>query len=66
MTLEEMKLYPRAYLVPAQVAAVLGMSAQTVRMMARAERLPFPAIVTRSRVRIPTKPFIAYMEGKKE
>ena len=62
-TLRELIALNRDYFVPAQVAEVLGMDAQAIRILGRGspERLPFPVIVSGSRVKIPKIPFLKYM-----
>ena len=62
-TLRELIALNRDYFVPAQVAEVLGMDAQAIRILGRRspERLPFPVIVAGSRVKIPKIPFLRYM-----
>jgi len=62
-TLRELIALDRDYFVPAQVAEVLGMDAQAIRILGRRspERLPFPVIVSGSRVKIPKIPFLKYM-----
>lgn len=61
--LRELIALERDYFVPAQVAEVLGMDAQAIRILGRRnpERLPFPVIVSGVRVKIPKIPFLKYM-----
>ena len=66
MTLDDLKRIDREFLTPAQVAEVLNCSAHGVRIWARQrpEQLGFPVCIIGTRVRIPKRPFIQFMEGK--
>ena len=66
MTLDDIKAIPREYLIPREVAAVLGTDGQAIRVWARQcpEGLGFPVVCIGSRVKIPKAGFIAYMEGR--
>lgn len=68
MTISEIKHSDKAVLVPAEIAEVLGSNPQSIRLMARErpELLGFPVIVVGTRVKIPRKPFIQYIEGKSQ
>ena len=61
--LRELIALERDYFVPAQVAEVLGMDAQAIRILGRRnpERLPFPVIVSGEHDKIPKIPFLKYM-----
>ena len=63
MTLDEIEAIPAEVLTPAQVAPVLHLDQDTVRGQARTcpARLGFPVIVAGSRVKIPKRPFLAFM-----
>lgn len=65
MTLEDIKTMDREMLTPAIVAEVINGDAQKIRMQARErpELLGFPVIVYGSRVKIPRRAFIRYMDG---
>ena len=65
MTLEEVKAVNREYLLPREVAAVLGTTDQGIRCWARQrpEELGFPTVCVGHRVKIPKAAFIAYMTG---
>lgn len=67
MTLDDIRKIDREFLIPAQVAEVLGCDPQDIRVAARMapERLGFPVCVVGSRTKIPRRAFIAWMEGKK-
>ena len=66
MTLNEIKALDREFLVPAEVASILGVDPQAVRVTAREcpERLGFKVAVFGTRVKIPRLGFIRWMEGK--
>jgi hypothetical protein len=68
MTLDDIKAIPREYLIPREVAAVLGTDGQSIRVWARQcpEGLGFPTICIGNRVKIPKAGFIAYMEGRND
>ena len=63
--LKQIETMEKTILIPSQVAPILGTDPQTVRMMARQmpERLGFPVIVMKSRVKIPRLPFIKFIKG---
>lgn len=63
MTLDEIEAIPAEVLTPAQVAPLLHLDQDTVRGQARTcpARLGFPVIVAGSRVKIPKRPFLAFM-----
>ena len=66
MSLDDLKRIDREYLTPAQVAEILNCSAHGIRIWARKrpEQLGFPVCIIGTRVRIPKRPFIQFMEGK--
>ena len=68
MTLDDVKAIPREYLIPREVAAVLGTDGQSIRVWARQcpEGLGFPTVCIGNRVKIPKAGFIAYMEGRND
>ena len=63
ITLDEIEAIPAEVLTPAQVAPVLHLDQDTIRGQARTcpARLGFPVIVAGSRVKIPKRPFLAFM-----
>lgn len=63
MTIEEIKNSSAVWLTPAQVAPILGVNPQTLRVMAATNpaALGFPVIVMGSRVKIPKVPFLHFM-----
>jgi len=66
MSLDDLKRLDREFLTPAQVAEVLGCDPQGIRVWARQrpEGLGFPVCLVGSRVKIPRRAFVAWMEGK--
>ena len=66
MSLDDLKRLDREVLTPTQVADLLNCSAHGVRSWARQrpEQLGFPVCIIGTRVRIPKRPFIQFMEGK--
>ena len=67
MTLNDIRQIDREYLLPREVADILGTDAQAIRVWARAnpEALGFPVVRIGSRVKVPRRAFIAYMENGK-
>ena len=65
MTLDEIRSLDREYLVPVEVAPVLGCDAQDIRVAAKQhpERLGFNVAVIGTRVKVPKLAFLAWMEG---
>ena len=65
MTLDEIRGMDREFLTPAQIAPILGCDAQDVRVAARQrpELLGFAVCVIGSRVKVPRRAFIRWMEG---
>lgn len=63
MTLKELAELDSEILTPTQVAPILGVNPQTIRINARErpELLGFPVIVMGSRVKIPKVPFLHFM-----
>ena len=66
MTLEEIKAMEREFLIPRDVAPVLGVDPQDIRVAAKLapEKLGFNVSVIGSRVKIPRRAFIRWMEGE--
>lgn len=62
-TLADLMDIDREYLVPSEVAGVLGTSDQWVRVCARQQPqlLGFPTVIMGNRVKIPRMPFLRYM-----
>ena len=63
MKLSDIEAIDREYLLPREVAAVLGCDPQGIRVWARQrpQELGFPVVVIGSRVRIPKQGFLTYM-----
>jgi hypothetical protein len=70
MMLKDLEELPREYLLPAEVADVLGMHPQEIRdhihtSIAKHERpYEFPVITVGNRIKIPKLAFIKYMKGE--
>ena len=64
-TLAEIEALPGEVLTCQQIAPVLGANPATIHLQAtdRPELLGFPVIVMGSRVKIPKRPFLAFMRG---
>ena len=65
MTLNDIKAINREYLLPREVADVLGTDPQAIRTWAHKcpERMGFPVLCIGSRVKIPKQGFLRYMNG---
>lgn len=65
MTFEEIKLSDKEFLYAKEIQEVLGIKPNTLREQARNDpsKLGFPVIVCGTRVRIPRKAFIKFIEG---
>ena len=68
MTLDDIRALDREYLIPREIAPILGCDPHDIRVAAkqRPELLGFNVSVIGSRVKIPKRAFIAWMEGNKE
>lgn len=66
MTLPEIRQSDKLFLVPTDIAGLLGCDPQNIRSAAkqRPELLGFPVCVMGTRVRIPRLPFVAFVEGQ--
>ena len=64
MTLEEIKALDREMLIPADVAEVIGCEPYAINVQAKADasKLGFPVCVMGTRVRIPRRAFLNWME----
>ena len=65
MTIQELAELETEVLTPNQVAPILGVNPHSIRIQAaeNPEALGFPVIVIGSRVKIPKRPFLAFMGG---
>lgn len=63
MTLDEIKTSTEIFLTPNDVATIIGSDAQTIRSTAKEDprKLGFPVTIVGSRVKIPRKPFLAWI-----
>ena len=68
LTLEQVEKIPREFLIPKEVAQVLGCYAYGITLLARQDpkALGFPVIVIGNRTKIPKRAFINYMIGHPE
>ena len=66
MTLDEIRSLDREYLLPREIAPILGCDAQDVRVAAkqRPDLLGFSVAVIGSRVKVPRLAFLNWMEGR--
>lgn len=70
MTLDEIRNLDREFLIPGDIAPILGTSGYAITIQVREDKqnginsFPFPTIRIGNRVKIPRKPFLAAMEGK--
>lgn len=67
MTIDEIKASDRAFLIPTDIAGILGCNAHLIRLEARSNpaALGFPVVVVGTRTRIPRKPFLKFI-GEEE
>jgi len=67
MTLAEIKDSDKDFLIPDDIAGVLGVNAYNINLQAKADigKLGFPCSLISTRVRIPRLGFIRWMEGGK-
>lgn len=65
MTLDEIRNSTKEVLTPAEVAPVLGCDPQEIRVQAKQqpERLGFNVAVIGSRVKVPRRAFLNWLEG---
>lgn len=65
-TLDELKKIDSEFLVPTQIAGILGCDPYKINLQAHSDKskLGFPVIIIGSRVKIPKIPFINFMTGK--
>jgi hypothetical protein len=66
MTVNEIKVLDREFLIPADVAPILGCDAQDIRVAARQrpDLLGFPVSVIGTRTKIPRLGFLNWLEGR--
>lgn len=66
LTLEEIEAMPAEVLTPVQVASVLHLDQQAIRIAARErpDLLGFPVVCVGTRVKIPKKSFVKFMRGE--
>lgn len=66
MTLPEIRESDKLFLVPTDIAGLLGCDPQNIRSAAkqRPELLGFPVCVVGTRVKIPRAAFVRFMDGE--
>lgn len=71
-TLEQLAAIQREYLIPTDVAPILGVDAYSISVMVREDKrtgrssFPFPTIRIGTRTKIPKRPFLAAMGYREE
>lgn len=65
MTFEELKKSKKEFLIPREAADILGCDPYKINVQARKDpsKLGFPVTIIGSRVKIPRRAFIRWMEG---
>ena len=61
MTLEDIAAVPREWLKSSEIAPILGWEQYVANLLAKEGRLPFPYVFSGNRLKIPKRPFLAYM-----
>ena len=63
MSIDDMKKSEKVYLLPSEIAPILGCACYSINVQARQDpsKLGFPIIVMGSRVRIPRIPFLHFL-----
>lgn len=66
MTVDEIKTCDREYLIPSEIAPLLGVDPQDIRVSAKQcpERLGFNVAVIGTRTKIPRRAFLRWLEGQ--
>lgn len=68
MTIEDVEKIDREFLIPKEIAPILGCSAFNINLQAKYDRengvssFPFPVILIGTRVRIPKRAFVEVMK----
>ncbi len=63
MTIPEIKASDKAFLIPADIAGLLGVDPHSIRITARdcPDRLGFPVVRIGNKTKIPRIPFLVFM-----
>ena len=63
MTITELQKSDKAFLIPTDISAILGVDPHSIRIMARdcPDRLGFPVVRIGTRTKIPRIPFLAFL-----
>lgn len=70
MTLEQIESLDRDFLIPGDIAPILGTTGYAITLQVREDKqnginsFPFPTIKIGNRVKIPRKPFLKAMQGE--
>lgn len=70
MTMQEIRNSDKDYLIPSDIAEVLGCDKYNINLQVKQDKelginsFPFPTILIGSRVKIPRKAFIRAMDGE--
>ena len=66
MTLDDIRSNPKEFLTPREGAPIIGCTPYTINIWAKQcpERLGFPVNIMGTRVRIPKRAFLRWIEGK--
>lgn len=64
MTLDEIRKSDKVFLLPKDIAPVIGSNEQTIRVAARMGVLGFPVTFVGNRTKIPRIPFLKYIGGE--
>lgn len=62
MTLDEIRASDKDFLIPEDLAGVLGCNPQVIRHEAKNGTLPFPFVRLGTRTKVPRLPFIRWVE----
>ena len=64
-TLKEVQDSEKEILIPSDIAKIINVDPQWIRLVAREnpEKLGFPVMIVGNRVKIPRRPFLQFMEG---
>lgn len=62
MTLDEIRASDKDFLIPEDLAGVLGCNPHVIRIEAKNGTLPFPYVRLGTRTKVPRLPFIRWME----
>ncbi|MDD3336763.1 MAG: hypothetical protein PHI98_14835 [Eubacteriales bacterium] len=61
MTLDEIAALPREWLKSSEICEILGWGQYVPNLLAKQGELPFPGVFSGNRLKVPKRPFLAYM-----